>query len=447
MDLQLQPAARNAFDKAIENFLPKLTPTPPPRGTSPTKGSDSERIVPAISAPNIKWTGLVNRFGEQQGMVFDTGKGLVGLVLEDFKLFKSRISDFCTLPQIKDILSVEFVVTATMEWLEKKYKGELPAEVTVTEFLSTKTDESVLSRNVGICLTHLAIEEPLVIGRVTLDYIRREQIETWEAQAASAGTQSKKDVHARFETFRKTYQGMVLARMILRADKEKSFQIIHEETDRALVILRFFCPSALKPDMPASFGKLGHVLLPQTSFIVWQSGPPSRTQQLESPNDYTYTIRNADLRQLDELGFNRISKIVAKSDRTKFEALVFDTMSLYSQGVASRSIQEKLVFSTAALETLLLKNSNEPIQGLLGQRLAYLTANNVDERKAIIKNFKEAYALRSSFLHHGKKEFDLITLSQFQTSVWTAIRNALLSSDRFSAKDPFVEHLETMALT
>ena len=54
-----------------------------------------------------------------------------------------------------------------------------------------------------------------------------------------------------------------------------------------------------------------------------------------------------------------------------------------------------------ALEMILLRNDTEPIQQNIGERMAFVVGRNVNERKAIINNFRRIYSVRSKFLHHG----------------------------------------------
>lgn len=72
------------------------------------------------------------------------------------------------------------------------------------------------------------------------------------------------------------------------------------------------------------------------------------------------------------------------------------------------------------LESLLLKDGNEPIQKSLGERMAVLVGRTVDERLAVIKNVTDTYRLRSQFIHHGQSIGidDMQTLQTFMVNTW-----------------------------
>ena len=66
-----------------------------------------------------------------------------------------------------------------------------------------------------------------------------------------------------------------------------------------------------------------------------------------------------------------------------------------------------LYFSRA--ESILLLTESEAITQNIGERLAFLVGSDADSRLRVKKVVAEAYAVRSSFVHHGERveDFDL----------------------------------------
>jgi hypothetical protein len=450
VELGLPSQARDAFDKAVEPFLLKLKPAPPQEQYSQV-ASEQEQVTPTLTVKdfsNIRWVWLTDGFGAKRGRVFDTPSGRFGLLFDDFDDIRRRIQDFAQHSSIRDMLSVDFLTSVVFEWLEKRHKNQIPKEISPTAFLAQKAEEAVVRRTVGICMTHLALDEPVVIGQVTFEFLSQDTINRWETASKAAGHYPEAQVSAAYARFRKQFQGTVLATMTIKAEKERAIELLHQEADKALTVLRFFSHSALMPELPAYFGKLGHVLVPRSTLVWWtDQGGPTSSERLESPEGYVCTFHKGDWPKIEKLGAGRASELLRKPKRTRFEDTVFDAMSLYARAVASTAIEEKIVFVTVALETLLLKNTSEPVQGALALRLAHLVAKDVPSRRAVMKNLKEAYGLRSSFVHHGRKDVDFEVLSLFSRSVCEAIRSALLATDRLSTKEELIEELETQALS
>ena len=96
----------------------------------------------------------------------------------------------------------------------------------------------------------------------------------------------------------------------------------------------------------------------------------------------------------------------------------------------------------SALESIFLKNENEPIQQNLAERIAFFISNNIDERKNIVRNIKDVYGIRSKYLHHGHSSSELESISKFMLNVWVVITKLLLDADRFVDKSAFINEIE-----
>jgi hypothetical protein len=94
----------------------------------------------------------------------------------------------------------------------------------------------------------------------------------------------------------------------------------------------------------------------------------------------------------------------------EFQAAVLSSLFLYSRAAYTEEPIDKAVHVLSSLESLLLKNENEPIQQNLGERVAVFLESGLDARKAVIRVIKETYSFRSPYLHHGQfaTELDIV---------------------------------------
>lgn len=76
------------------------------------------------------------------------------------------------------------------------------------------------------------------------------------------------------------------------------------------------------------------------------------------------------------------------------------------------------IYQFAALEGLLLKNASEPIQQNIADRMAFFATTDPNARGRIIASVKDAYHLRSQFLHHAKLSPDIEVLTRFARNSW-----------------------------
>jgi hypothetical protein len=56
---------------------------------------------------------------------------------------------------------------------------------------------------------------------------------------------------------------------------------------------------------------------------------------------------------------------------SRFKQRVRSSILAYSKGITLHDINDRLVYTLSSLEGLLLKNSSEPIQQNLGERMAF----------------------------------------------------------------------------
>jgi len=66
---------------------------------------------------------------------------------------------------------------------------------------------------------------------------------------------------------------------------------------------------------------------------------------------------------------------------TEFCRSLYDALILYSRQAVAVEVSDKLVFTLSALESMLLRDGNEPIQKTLGERMAFLIGQTFGARE------------------------------------------------------------------
>ena len=78
--------------------------------------------------------------------------------------------------------------------------------------------------------------------------------------------------------------------------------------------------------------------------------------------------------------------------------------------------------------------------------MAFLIAEDVEKRKAVIRSLKAAYSLRSRFVRHGNTIDELETVRNLMLDTWLLFLELAKASRRFDTKEQFIDHLEAMKL-
>jgi hypothetical protein len=112
-------------------------------------------------------------------------------------------------------------------------------------------------------------------------------------------------------------------------------------------------------------------------------------------------------------------------------------------------VSQKIVFVMAAIESLLLKDSNKPIQKSLGERMAFVIGNSLEQRKQIVANVEDFYRIRSRLIHHGREAGprDMEVIDRFFFNVWWTLRNLVASVDKYKTKEQLLSVLKDRKLS
>ncbi len=387
----------------------------------------------------------VDGFGEEIGWHFKTPEGNVGLQQGNFQEFLSLVEKLAERKEIRNLISQKFIKNVFFEWLEKRYKKEFESEF--IEYFIQRADEEVKDRKISILINFLIIERSFKIGKITFEFLTEKFFDDWEEDFKKDTKISAKIGSNFFKELRKRYQGKVYASIKVKGDKETCKRIAKEETEIALMSLRFFSPTVFIPEVPSYFGIKGKTSVPSMDFLIFEGQFPNIEYGLEENRIFDFRLDKVLFNKMKKMGLDNLSDLLLKDKKTKLEELLLNSLFLFSKAIISNNFEDKLVFSLVPVEMLLLKDTSEPIQSNLWLRLSFLTANKAEERKKVKKIIQEAYKLRSAYLHHGKKKENFKILRDLQILTWTALRNILISRDVFAKKEELLEYIEDKILS
>ena len=122
-------------------------------------------------------------------------------------------------------------------------------------------------------------------------------------------------------------------------------------------------------------------------------------------------------------------------------------MVTFGRAALTPDLREKMVWYCAGLESILLRDSSEPILHNLSERLAMFAYDTVQERTVALKDVKEAYSLRSRFVHHGAEIDEGEVVTRFAHHGLQVFRRIAKNVNRFSRKVEFVEYIDRTKLS
>jgi hypothetical protein len=326
---------------------------------------------------NVSSIKNIDLLGQEKSRYFDTEQGMFGFSGENYERVLKLTNGLSKKRELRSILSEKYLIDAFFEWVEKCYKNEISISQDFINYLRQQADQVVKQIKISIPVLFLIIEESFRIGNITFEYYTRDFFDNCENRFKDNFEGVTPETEEGLRRFRKDYQGKVFASISLRAEKDKCVEVAKKETDKALTILRFFSPSALLPEIPSYFGRMGHVDIPSNHIFIFEDELPVIHKEIAEKSNPYWRIRRDQILEFEKYGLANANEIITKEKPTKFDDVLLNSISLFTRGIRSKDIHDKLVFTLVSLETMLLKNETEPIQSSIGLRLAFLTASSI----------------------------------------------------------------------
>jgi hypothetical protein len=316
--------------------------------------------------------------------------------------------------------------------------------VPLVEAVLGECEKRVREIEIWIPVFRLFMETEIQIGGVVFKTIDKEMLDRLEEtlKAALGGKIAKmQDV---FSRERKDLQGVAAATVKLLAEPIRASEIAEEEADKAVSLLRFLHPASSSPYLRCYCTLLGKQALRSSTHLIVEDGKIlSKSQKIQPRGSSAWIIDKAEITELKAIGLDALSKMLEDANRSEFEDDLLGSIILYSKNALVEDPSDKLVYVFAALESILLKDRNEPIQKNLGERMAFLVGQSAEARMEIVENVSRTYALRSSFVHHGESPDDMATLEAFMKFACLCLVALIDQSRTFRTKSQLIEALET----
>lgn len=345
-------------------------------------------------------------------------------------------------------LSTSFIEASLFTWIKKKFNNEDVA-ISFTNFLDQQAATSIETITLWTPVANLEIEVPLSLSKSELRPLSKKVIDQWEQKLIALSKGNKESITVLFDDLRKKYQGLAAVVTTVEAEPERAREFAMEEAERITSVLGIFSGAVLIPDIKCVSKIKGTESIAIATTIMENEGDRFQVNSeiLDKSSARTWRLTQEEITHIRELLLDSFSRLLAAESLNAFEKAVLNSILLYSKSAFTSDPVEKLVYILSSLESILLKNENEPIQQNLAERLAVFTAQELAERKQIIKTVKSVYGIRSRYLHHGHTHAELGLMSEFMLCVWNFFMQLAANIGRFSTKDDFVCAIDDHKLT
>lgn len=446
--LEIHPDAAANFNLKGKDLLGSLkAPSPQPENRRSFKADRfiAHQFTQAdiIGTPII---GLVDNAGNELARYFEHNGQPLGLFDEGFAAVHRLAESFQKCKTISPVVSREFLVDCIFDWVEATHKGKSSAHL--VDHVLEACPLHIKKMDIWIPIAGLHVQSALSVGRVLLKPITAQMFDAWEAAVVAKHPPQEKDILDFFKRERKQLQGLAAATIELSAEPKRAREIAFEEAEKAIGLLRFFEGTNFEPEMVSYCAPVGQRQPAFRKHLVLNEGLLGSTDQHLTERSNDWTLSDSDIADLNRDGLLILNGLIARDGQlSEFEEKLMGSLLIYSRNCLERLPIGKLIYILSSLESVLLKNSTEGIEQNLGERMAFLIAKGVPERKAVIANIKEIYRLRSQFLHHGITIENLAAMRIFMRNAWMLFHALLRNSSRLKTMQNLFDSIDQIKLS
>ena len=347
-------------------------------------------------------------------------------------------------------VSIELLEELLFDWIQLKSRNE--TDLNMSEFVLSECEKQIKEYDVWIPISLLYIQSPFILGKITFKAITKSMVDDWENRTLSKVKEQKEidSIKIYFERICKEIQGFATATIRVEAEPIRAYEIAFEETERSMSALRFFSPANFSPTKICYCASWGKQHQDSRRYLLVQDGKiVFHTNGFSDKSRPYWNLSNEEFEIYRSPGLEVFHFLLNKEKLTDFQEKFLEAISIYSRSSLNKQISDRLIYTLVALETIFLKDTGEYIQDAISLRMAYMQPVTVEERRTIVKNVKDTYGLRSSFIHPGQNVTvdNLITLEEFMKTAWLSLHALIPYVATEIKKDEFFIELENRKLS
>ncbi|MGL5874363.1 MAG: hypothetical protein ACRC2R_18660 [Xenococcaceae cyanobacterium] len=449
MSINIHPSAANNFNTKASDLVELIEEFP--REEARQKSFPSDLYVVATITEKDIIGDIETSFSDYRGNTiarfFYFNEKKLGLSEENYKRLQDLAERLQSLPSIRNRLSCSFVEKKLFSWICDKYKQSETFNLFI-EYLDSESKKIVKITTSWIPIANLEVECAFPVSRSIIQPLSKAIIDEWESKMNTPSQENKENTINLFQKIRQEYQGLATIVTVIEAEPEYASDYAMEEAQQITAVLGIFSGATLIPDIKCISNIKGSENIAKATIFLKSSEDAFKmtTGIVDPSSSRHWRLSQQDIIEFRKAGLDKISSLLASESLKNFEKSVLNSVLLYSKSAFTADPIEKVVYILSSLESILLKNENEPIQQNLAERIAVFIAQQLDERKSIIKTIKSVYGVRSRYLHHGHTSSELELISDFLKHVWVFFIMLLANVDAFLTQEEFVNAIDDRKL-
>lgn len=446
MAFEIHPSAENNFNQKAQELVKLIKKFPTASKETDTFQSD-RHIAATLTEKDIIGepdTTSADYLGRTIERFFYVNREKFGFDKASYKSVIKIAESLKSLPAFRCKVSQSFIEKTLCDWARSALQSENELEPFI-EYLQREVNSKVKKTTAWVPVANLEVEASFSISKSEIRPFSKEIINGWIAKATPEDGEIKEEIKEYFERVREDCQGLAAIVMEIEAEPEYAFEYATEEAEQVTSILGIFSHATLLPDVKCVSRIKGSERVAQAQ-VFFESAQgqcsSSKVAIIDRGVIHNWRISQNMISEIKQIGLDNLSRLFAAKDLNSFQESVLNSALLYSKSAFTADPVEKIVYILSSLESVLLKNENEPIQQNLAERIAVFTERELTKRKAIIKTIKAVYGIRSKYLHHGHTSSELELITEFMRYVWVFFWHMVENADQFNSKEDFISAID-----
>ncbi|MDP2058729.1 MAG: hypothetical protein Q8J97_03250, partial [Flavobacteriaceae bacterium] len=169
-------------------------------------------------------------------------KGSYGFDKIQYTKFNKLIQNLHSTEQLNLKVSLKFIESESFNWVVEVYKKQ-QADSSLYDYLLTKSYAEVKPHTFYFPILNLEIEKSFKIGNVEFTYFTKEYFDDLYLKLkAKDDSYTEETFH---QLFRRDFQGQVLAKVTVTAERDKAEEIAKQDSEIAIDVLKLYSESAI----------------------------------------------------------------------------------------------------------------------------------------------------------------------------------------------------------
>lgn len=361
--------------------------------------------------------------------------GSYGFNKEQYSRFNKLIQNLHSTEQLNQKVSSKFIEAESFNWVIEVYKKQ-QADSNLYDYLTIKADAEVKPHTFYFPILNLEIEKSFKIGNVEFTYFTKEYFDDLYKTLKANDDTYNEETFA--QIFRKDFQGQVLAKLTVTAERDKAEEIAKQDSEIAVDVLKLYSESAIVPERKTMFDlnyKLGYQV--QSNFLTQK---PNESESLAISiqfNNHPLNITQSLYQSAYQSGLKIFSDYITLRKTDELHEIIIQSIHLFGSAISNWDLHLRCVNLITILESIFLKaDESKDMERKTKARLSKALTNNHKEKERIKTIFSNIYQVRHKMIHKARRiEIDTRELSEAQMNMVNLFLRLIELNTKFGFKD------------